>query len=224
LIQFLAEHSITPEPTRLELNGNNCTAQLPENYTELPQTPQLKSEVPMSTVNMIEQMNENFAPTPELLEWLNSSRRFSKCEDQITLWAAYFSRKESENSAVQPNKCISILLPVLNYNINSPSVVRHVTSIITNIVCKLNPVITADQPVDAILKNLQWAMPEACGESKIFVMLGGLRIEMAFESAIGTWLEGSGWTDNLVEATVTTAGRTEGILKASHVKRCRYFS
>ena len=46
--------------------------------------------------------------------------------------------------------------------------------------------ITADQPVYALLKNLQWAMPQAYGESKISIMVGGLHIDMAVEPAIGT--------------------------------------
>lgn len=53
-------------------------------------------------------------------------------------------------------------------------------------------------------------------------MLGGLHIEMAIISMIGSWLDGSGWTENLVESGITTSGRAESLLKSCHVKRSRY--
>lgn len=45
---------------------------------------------------------------------------------------------------------------------------------------------------------------------------------MAVKSMIGIWLEGHGWTDNLVEDGVTISGRAEGLLRASHVKNNCY--
>lgn len=39
-------------------------------------------------------------------------------------------------------------------------------------------------------------------KNKIMVMLGGVHTEMAGESTIGIWINGSKWIDNLVEADV----------------------
>ena len=40
------------------------------------------------------------------------------------------------------------------------------------------PVLTADQPLFAIGKEIQWCFPEL-GEEKILMMFGGLHIEMS---------------------------------------------
>ncbi|CAG9817114.1 unnamed protein product [Phaedon cochleariae] len=53
-------------------------------------------------------------------------------------------------------------------------------------------------------------------------MMGGLHIEIAIMSMIGSWLTGSGWTDILVDAGVTSPGRAESLLSCSHVKRTTY--
>ena len=74
--------------------------------------------------------------------------------------------------------------------------VAHCFKLISKIIAELNPnqppVITADQPVYATAKQVQWSRPEQFG--KIVVMMGPLHIEMAFVTAIGDWLDGSGWT------------------------------
>ena len=41
------------------------------------------------------------------------------------------------------------------------------------------PVITLDQPLFAIAKQIQWNWPASHGENQFVIMLGGLRIEMA---------------------------------------------
>ena len=40
------------------------------------------------------------------------------------------------------------------------------------------PVITADQPIYATAKQIQWQWPEDYGESQFLIMFGGLHIEM----------------------------------------------
>ena len=119
-----------------------------------------------------------------------------------------------------------VLLPILQENINSPAMVCHAINIIVTLLKNINseqiPVITSDQPVYALAKQLQWRYPELYGEDKMFLMLGGLHINLAIISMIGSWLEGSAWIENLVESSVTTPGRAEGLLKSSHVKRSRY--
>ena len=45
---------------------------------------------------------------------------------------------------------------------------------------------------------------------------------MAFQSVIGDWLEGSGWTEVYSQSGISTPGRINSFLKSSHVKRNRY--
>ena len=52
-------------------------------------------------------------------------------------------------------------------------------------------------------------------------MMGGLHIEMAYLKAVGQWLEGSGWTDSLVDAGLVGSGTADSFLKGAHVTRTR---
>ncbi len=49
-------------------------------------------------------------------------------------------------------------------------------------------VITGDQPVYAIGKQVQWHYPDLYGEDKLVMMMGSLHIEMNFLGAIVDWL------------------------------------
>ena len=49
------------------------------------------------------------------------------------------------------------------------------------------PVITGDQPVYALMKQIQWQFPKEFGEEHFFVGMGGLHIEMAMLSLIGNY-------------------------------------
>jgi len=54
------------------------------------------------------------------------------------------------------------------------------------------PIITADQPIYAIAKQIQWHWPQHYGEDKFVIMFGGLHIEMAALKSIGSLLKDSG--------------------------------
>jgi len=41
------------------------------------------------------------------------------------------------------------------------------------------PIMTADQPIYAVAKQVQWHWPEQYGDDKFIIMFGGLHIEMA---------------------------------------------
>ena len=51
--------------------------------------------------------------------------------------------------------------------------------------------------------------------------MGGLHLEMLFLSVIGDLLDGSGWSAVINEAGITTEGRAESLIKATHVTRAR---
>ena len=59
-------------------------------------------------------------------------------------------------------------------------------------------------------------------DADVIWMMGPLHIEMAYMSAIGDWIDGSGWVEVFQKATVTTPGRIEGFLSGTKVKRSRY--
>ena len=104
--------------------------------------------------------------------------------------------------------------------------IRHSMSVVRKAVQFLNPgqipVVTFDQPLYAIAKQVQWNWPEQFGEDQFVVMLGGLHIEMTAFKALGGWLDGSGWTDCLVQAGVAKVGMEDFFLKASHITRTRH--
>jgi len=48
------------------------------------------------------------------------------------------------------------------------------------------PVITGDQPIYAVMKQIQWHWPDRYGEDKFVIMFGGLHIELAALKSIGS--------------------------------------
>ena len=98
--------------------------------------------------------------------------------------------------------------------------IRHSINVVTKAVNHLNPgqtpVVTFDQPLFALAKQIQWMWPESYGEDKLVVMFSGLPIEMAAQK-LGDWLPGSGWVNALVQAQITTPGTTDSFLRAPHV-------
>ena len=103
--------------------------------------------------------------------------------------------------------------------------IKHSFYVVKSAVEHLNPgqtpVLTFDQPLYAMAKQVQWKWPEDYGEDKFVIMFGGLHIEMAALKTIGDWLKGSGWVQALVQAEITTAGTADSFLRASHVARTR---
>ena len=169
---------------------------------------------------------------PKLLEdndWLQNLHCWESSEVEIPLfervsWSAYNAKKLERNEAL-PTK-LSTLLPLLKESITSTATVAHTMKIVKLILQHVNPgqipVMTADQPVYAISKQVQWLYPELYGEGKLLMMMGALHIEMCLLSTIGDWLDGSGWVELLVKSNISTPGRIESMIQGKQVKRCRY--
>ena len=107
-------------------------------------------------------------------------------------------------------KIQSTLLPIILEPVNSPAVVRHCMEIIKQLTQHLNQsqkqiIITADQPVYALDKKVQWMFPDQFRD--VLWMMGPLHIEMAFLDAIGNSLDRSGWTNIFERAKIATTGR-----------------
>ena len=83
------------------------------------------------------------------------------------------------------------------------------------------PVLTFDQPLYGLAKQIQWKWPEKYGEDKLVLMFGGLQIEMAALKTIGDWLQGSGWMQALVQADITTVGVADSLYRATHIMSTR---
>ena len=102
----------------------------------------------------------------------------------------------------------------------------HSINIIKKATKRLNPghnvVITFDQPLYALAKQIQWKWPDTYGENEVVIVLGGLHIKMGVYKVLGHWLENNGWLSALIEANVTTAGRANSMIDGSHVTRTRW--
>ena len=94
------------------------------------------------------------------------------------------------------------MLPLFKEQAHPPAMIRHSMAIVREAVQFLNPgqipVLTFDQPLYKIAKQVQWNWPDQFGEDQFIVMLGGLHIQMAAFKALSDWLDGSGRTDALV--------------------------
>ena len=142
------------------------------------------------------------------------------CEN--TSWAAYHARHQDPK---QPVITPTSLLPLFQESAHTVAMIRHSIDVVRNAVQHLNPgqtpVLTCDHPLFTLAKQIQWKWPDTYGEDKLVVMFGGLHIEMTALNTVGDWLQGSGWTQALVQAEITTAGTADSFLRAAHVTRTR---
>ena len=101
--------------------------------------------------------------------------------------------------------------------------IKHSLHVIKSAIEHLNPgqtpVVTFDQPLYALAKQIQWKWRENYGKDKFVIMFGGLHIEMAALKTLGDWLKGSGWVQAVVQANVTTPGIADCFLQAAYVAR-----
>ena len=143
-------------------------------------------------------------------------------EGEAISWAGYFSKMEVSVS-IEPS--IFGFLPLFEEKAASWAMQKHGLKVICSAIEKLNPgqipVVCGDQPIYAILKQIQWQYNDY-NESKIVILLGGLHIELHHWGLLGKLLMASGWDEALFEAGITTSGRANSILHATHLKRCRY--
>ena len=139
-------------------------------------------------------------------------------EDSNVPWAAYHANHQPEQDITSD---ISALLPLFQEKSKSIAMMRHSMDVIQQAIEHLNPgqvlVITVDQSLFVICKEIQWTWPEKYGEAKFVMVLGGLHIEMVMMKVLGDWLQDSGWVEALVQAKVTSLGTADSFLKAAHI-------
>ena len=178
----------------------------------------MKTGKPEPMVLAIAKDEMEFSVLEEANDWIEALA--SETPAGAVSFAAFYSRLQTQ----APLKSLDALLPRIPESVNSHAVVRHCMMQVKKITNTLNPqqrpVITADQPVYALCKQVQLMCPKEFGA--FFCKMGDLHIEMAFMSVIGDWLEGSGWRDVYSLSGISTPGRIDSFLKSSHVKRTRY--
>ena len=159
------------------------------------------------------------------LEWLKTVMKSFTEEIEWVSWSAYHANVQE---AVMPPAAISALLPLFIDNAHSVAMIKHSMTMVQAAVQHLNPgqvpVITADQPLFALAKQIQWTWPSTLGENHFVVMFGGLHtcIEMAILKVLGDWLDGSGWIGALVQANIASSGTADSFIKVNHVTKTRH--
>ena len=120
---------------------------------------------------------------------------------------------------------LSTLMPLFPESAHSVAMVKHAMDIAKKTTNFLNPsqvpVVTVDQVLFALAKQIQWHWPTHYGEIKMFIKFGGLHVEIAAFRMLGDLLKDSGWTGALTEAEIATAGTAESFLSVSHVTKTR---
>ena len=200
--------------------------ELPDSYTNIKPTHFTNKSPPPPQVTVaglslpdMEMMKPQLALE---FEWLQKVS-ITEVHDSVNLtWSSHHADKKRGPAF---KACISALMPLLREQAHSVATVRHVMDKIRDAVRLLNPgqvpVITADQPIYATAKQIQWQWPEDYGESHVLIMFGGLHIEMAALRSLGSLLEDSGWTGALTEAGVASSGTVDSFLSAASVTKTR---
>ncbi|KAK3920030.1 Chromosome-associated kinesin KIF4 [Frankliniella fusca] len=117
-----------------------------------------------------------------------------ECVDgQSVPWSSYHARRDT---GVRHTTKTS-LLPLFTEHAQSAAMMKHTMDVVAKAVKSVNedqiPVVVGDQPLYALMKQLQYTFPDTHEEHKFVIMMGGLHIEMAALRVVGDWLDGSGW-------------------------------
>ena len=220
-----SEGEIRPNLQLSDVTEAGKVPEIPESYTNIePAFFNKKNPEPHLAANfkMLDHIvfRRNLVPEYDWLEKVNLTQAVDASVD-ITWSAHHASQRRSQGFKVS----ITSLLPLLRDQAHSVATVKHVLNKVSETVAFLNPgqtpVITADQPLYALAKQIQWHWPEKYGEDKLVIMFGGLHIEMTALKSIGTLLKDGGWTSALVEAGVASPGTADSFLSASNITRTR---
>ena len=155
---------------------------LPNYYTDVQpvSSPSKKPPIPSGTQNLLQRTVAEAEMGQEKM-WLQVVRDACdnddvQCSGNIS-WSAYHAHKQLvRNVIVTP----TALLPLFHDQAHSVAMIRHAMDVVKAAVNKLNPgqvpVVTLDQPLFAIAKQIQWNWPSTHGEEVFVIMLGGLHI------------------------------------------------
>ncbi|KAG1664155.1 hypothetical protein GQR58_019968 [Nymphon striatum] len=210
------------------IRGFRHIASLPQYYTNVPPVTSSIKQSPIPAARVASLTRGDFKQqTDEEYQWLDNAKRVLEDDNCIvdnenTSWAAFHaSRQPPDARAI----CTTSLLPLFLESAHTVAMVRHSMDVVKNAVEHPNPgqtpVVTFDQPLFALAKQIQWKWPASYGEDQLVVVFGGLHIEMAALRTLGDWMQWSGWVQALVQAEIATAGSADSFIRASHVLRTR---
>ena len=143
-------------------SGRSERLKLPESYTEIQPTRAGKPEPPPQIEPQTTSTSLLSSGKPvyeEATAWLEKLARNPDSPEERMSFSAFYSAQ-----ANPPNSTSSNLLPLIPEPVTAPATVRHATKVVMKIVEEVNPgqqpVITGDQPVYALGKQLQWMFPD----------------------------------------------------------------
>ena len=138
-------------------------------------------------------------------------------------WSAFNANKTGSPTT---NPDTTAMMPMFREDSKSAAMIKHSMDMIWKAVNHLNKgqsiVVAQDQPLYAIAKGIQWQWPEEYGVHKFLIMLGGLHIEMEYLSALGDWLDCSGWVAAITNSEIAKGGVAESFLSGSKVSKTKY--
>ncbi|KAK3753947.1 hypothetical protein RRG08_006327 [Elysia crispata] len=156
-------------------------------------------------------------------EWLDhvSNHLTQEINKEFALsWAAFHASKYQNSMLPSVNS----MLPLFRDEASSFAMLRHCLVVVQAAIHHVNPgqtpVICVDQPLFAKLKQIQWS-DETYSEDNFVILFGGFHIEMTALKVLGNLLQGSGWTEMVSKANISSAGTADSFLTASHVTRTR---
>ena len=179
------QHTTVPIEEILDTSINTSHMLLRSNYTDIKSTHRGKAE-PLPCLSF--DIPSEKSISEDAKAWIRSIKNRKS-------FSAYHSKLSTNTNLC---KTISELMPLLQESVNSAAMVRHCMDLIIELTKKLNPVqissvITGDQPVYALGKQVQWMYQDEFAD--VVWMMGPLHIETAHINMNGDWLEGSGWID-----------------------------
>ena len=199
---------------------------LPHYYTDVPSVTTNMKNISVPATSVVSLARDNFKKqTEEEYMWLEHAQRVIEDNtgtDENISWSEFHASRQPQLArTISP----AALLPLFLDSAHTVAMIQHSMDVVKNAVEHVNPgqtpVVTLDQPLFALAKQIQWKWPEKYGEDKMVVMFGGLHIAMAALKTIGDWLRGSGWVQALVQAEIATPGTADSFLRAAHVTRTR---
>ena len=163
--------------------SSKMVGRLPHYYIDVPPVTTNMKNISVPATSVVSLARDNFKEqTEEEYMWLEHARRVIEDNtgtDDNILWSAFHASRQPQLArTISP----TTLLPLFLDSAHTVAMIRHSVDVVKNAVVHVNPgqtrVVTLDQPLFALAKQIQWKWPEKYGEDKMVVMFGGLHIEM----------------------------------------------
>ena len=204
--------------------SSKMVGRLPHYYNDVPPVTTNLKNISVPATGVVSLTRDNFKEqTEEEYMWLEHARRIindNTGTDENISWSALHASRQPQLARTTSH---TALLPLFIDSAHPVAMIRHSIDVVNNAVEHVNrgqtTVVTLDQPLFALAKQIQWKWPDKYGEDKMVVMFGRLHIEMAALKMLGDWLLGSGWVQELMQAEIAMPGTADSFLRAAHVTR-----